>query len=793
MEHWFREVGRPALFNALAGACDRIDSELDNGLKLYIEENARLSTELNNLKSRVSDVDRLKEENQSLQRELQNLKDVSRTAASTVNKSKQRDAAKDSRSPLAPRSVNLVSNSKRPTESGKLDIDGLKFSELKEEHLKLSRNYTKLCEKYSELEGAHGKLNGRLRDMTKAYNGWMEHANKLNELCQKRSRTIKKLEAKLDAAAVAASGPLDRSFSSDDPVGLRNRQQGIASDALSESGLTRLDSIAREDPLVWPPREVGYESLRSTASASASPWPQIIDIGPRTTQSRDITPNLGIRFTTEDREPCSLPPLPQNRDTNLKEVVIKTEPSSDIPVVVSERCLRKRKHGEEQQEDLRASTRVKTEDDSDPLITIERRQFVLHESIDFDVEGGRVETPRKRSRTKHAVEDISGSTLIGAFQPDANDDVPDGQEVQLQASTRLVHSATRTLNFEVAEVEDDAATKSSEQSSELQEHRSSTSTPSNCNASLHQRRELNHSTRRKEQSSIRKGLASLGEDGDEDETPKTSTKRRSKTGRLHDLLNTPSPGNETITPLPSIQSGYVYASKLNEFQVPERRELPFGKCGLKKVDKISQPHTPEASNNKRASTNISAKRVPNERATGSGTGSARSLRERPKSELGITDFKINPNANEGYTYAFTEVVRSKDERAGLAGCVQEGCCGQTFRLQARAQRSQTGPADFQSLLEKYLGNDAWKLSTMTKPEKEDLWLEAKTQELANVHGKHRHRYHRAASPAGYWRTDFPSTQEELQDKEEAERMTRQMIDERYREAMRPGGKWLFRD
>lgn len=108
-------------------------------------------------------------------------------------------------------------------------------------------------------------------------------------------------------------------------------------------------------------------------------------------------------------------------------------------------------------------------------------------------------------------------------------------------------------------------------------------------------------------------------------------------------------------------------------------------------------------------------------------------------------------------------------------------------------RDRTSVVEFQALLENYLGDDAWKLSTMAKEEKEGLWLKAKTQELANEHGKHRHRFHRATSPIGYWRTGFPSTQEEQQDKEEAEKMTRRMIDDRYREAMRPGGRWLFRD
>ena len=114
-------------------------------------------------------------------------------------------------------------------------------------------------------------------------------------------------------------------------------------------------------------------------------------------------------------------------------------------------------------------------------------------------------------------------------------------------------------------------------------------------------------------------------------------------------------------------------------------------------------------------------------------------------------------------------------------------------LQASAKRDQTSPIEFQALLENYLGDDAWKLSSMTKQENEDLWLKAKTQDLANEHGKHRHRFHRAASPVGYWRTDFPSTQEDQREREEAAKVMRRMIEDRYREAMRPGGRWLFRD
>jgi hypothetical protein len=169
------------------------------------------------------------------------------------------------------------------------------------------------------------------------------------------------------------------------------------------------------------------------------------------------------------------------------------------------------------------------------------------------------------------------------------------------------------------------------------------------------------------------------------------------------------------------------------------------------------------------------------------------IRSRPLSKLRLDDFKINPAANDGYDFAYSEVVRGRDDRAALQGCVLESCCGQSFRNLARTMREAAGPMAFQALLETHLGDDAWRLGTMTKADKEALWLEAKTRELANQHGRHRHRYARRPSPPGYWRTDMPSTQEELQHQKEAQQLEKEMIADRYREAMRPGGRYIFRD
>ncbi|KAI2470905.1 SAE2-domain-containing protein [Annulohypoxylon bovei var. microspora] len=806
MENWFKEVGRPALFDALAGVCDRIDNELDVELGSHISKNTRLSTELESLRSRVSDVDQLREENQFLQREIQKLKDVNRAETSSIDQTIHHDGTRNSRHPLAPKSVNQVSNPKRSLEPGK-NIDNLKFSELKEEHLKLGGNHIKLREKYSELEDAHTKLNRRLRDMTKAYNRWMGHANQLNELCQKRSRTIKKLEAKLDATASETTVPFNASFSSDGSVQPERRQQTIASElvqsnASKEPGLARSDLIPREPPLIWPPTDdggIGYESLRSTASASPK-LAKIVDV-PRMGQRRAVTPRSGRYMSTQNGE-ASLPPLSHDRDANSEGVLVKHEPSSDTPVVVSERCLRKRKHGDEQMEEPRALVKVKVEEDgSDPRIINEHHEFVPHESIDFDAEGGRVDTPRKRNRTNVELEDMSGLNSIGIPWSHADTTHINRRENLMQNALRQGRSSIPP-RFDENPKSTHAKKNVASHPLELQKSYSSALQLFDRSTAPRQKLEVNTLTKRNEPSSLCNGIASLVEDGDEYETPRITTKKIPKTGRLRDLLDYPTPRHENITPTRGAQSNQAHTSAFLGSQVPQRRELPFGKSSVtpfeKRVKKtIGPPVTPEAPNSRRTSTNISTERSTSrrsdERAVNSVASDDTPLRDRPKSQLAINDFKVNPNTNEGYNFAFTDVVRNKDERANLAGCVQEGCCGQAFRLQARVQRDQTSTSDFQALLEKHLGDDAWKLSSMTRPEKEELWLEAKTQELANEHGKHRHRFHRAASPVGFWRTDFPNTQEEQRDKEEAAKVARQIVDERYREAMRPGGKWLFRD
>jgi DNA repair protein endonuclease SAE2/CtIP C-terminus len=175
------------------------------------------------------------------------------------------------------------------------------------------------------------------------------------------------------------------------------------------------------------------------------------------------------------------------------------------------------------------------------------------------------------------------------------------------------------------------------------------------------------------------------------------------------------------------------------------------------------------------------------------------LRARSISRLKLSDFKINSNYNQGYDYAFNEVVRGQEARQCLQGCTKAECCGRKFRVLAEMHREAAGiptlsqeQAD-EMLLDEYLGDNAYKIRGLSKEEKEELILQAKARDMANKFGRHRQAYERRASPPGFWRADFPTTQEVSDDCEKAHEMARSAIEERYKEAMRSNGRFIFRD
>jgi hypothetical protein len=170
------------------------------------------------------------------------------------------------------------------------------------------------------------------------------------------------------------------------------------------------------------------------------------------------------------------------------------------------------------------------------------------------------------------------------------------------------------------------------------------------------------------------------------------------------------------------------------------------------------------------------------------------LRQKPINELKLSDFKPNPIYNQGYSFAFAETVRKRADRACLMGCTRPECCGSTFRALAAAAAPLSSSQE-EKLLEEHLGDayDSMQLTQMSPEERHELILQARTRELANKHGKHRHAYERQTTPPGFWRVDFPTTQEDREDREKAAQLEKKAIMERRAEALRKGGRYVFRD
>lgn len=190
------------------------------------------------------------------------------------------------------------------------------------------------------------------------------------------------------------------------------------------------------------------------------------------------------------------------------------------------------------------------------------------------------------------------------------------------------------------------------------------------------------------------------------------------------------------------------------------------------------------------------------------------LRARPLHRLGPDDFKINPDNAQGLDYAFTEVVRSHDQRRCLPGCTRPTCCGSALRRLVEIgglptpytsglwsssppeeDKDQTTQEHAETrVLKEYLGADHdRRVARMSEAERKEVLLDAKTREFADRHGRHRQAFERRTTPPGFWRADMPSTQELEGDREEARGLERRRVGEMYREAMREGGRWRFRD
>nr|POF14850.1 hypothetical protein CFP56_71234 [Quercus suber] len=169
------------------------------------------------------------------------------------------------------------------------------------------------------------------------------------------------------------------------------------------------------------------------------------------------------------------------------------------------------------------------------------------------------------------------------------------------------------------------------------------------------------------------------------------------------------------------------------------------------------------------------------------------LRSRSTSSLRLEDFRINPNYM-GSEFAWADTLRGRDQRRCLPNCTKPECCGGAFMNFAEiVVPSRSDHTDAQ-VLKAYLG-PGWAelIGAHSKEKGAQILMQARAACLANQFGKHKQAFERRSTPPGFWRIDMPSTQEAEQDHAKARDMVREKIEERQREAMREGGRWVFRD
>jgi hypothetical protein len=136
---------------------------------------------------------------------------------------------------------------------------------------------------------------------------------------------------------------------------------------------------------------------------------------------------------------------------------------------------------------------------------------------------------------------------------------------------------------------------------------------------------------------------------------------------------------------------------------------------------------------------------------------------------------------------------SKADRRCLPGCIDPACCGEFLDAARNNLLPPSSKSDTQ-LLQEMFGLSPSDLAThYPVSQHEDVIFQARAQAFANEHGRHRKTFERAATPPGFWRMGMPSTQEEEEDRKEAEKIERIKVESMWREAMKGGGRWKFRD
>ncbi|KAH8200837.1 hypothetical protein TruAng_004996 [Truncatella angustata] len=793
MENWLRENAKPALLEALDEALHRVENDYQNAYHAENIKVAELNGQIQVLKVQAAKVGWLEQQNKNLKDELGQLKTSNHKQHQNERQSSVASRT-EVRTPLGPLSANRARSLGASVKHGDhLDTESLNRDELIAEYNKLNGKYGKLRGQFSDVLGANELLKKQLRDKIQACEKWVEHSKVLEVQSNSRKQKIEKLRARLNAVT-QDDATVDASF-------------------VSESHL-----ITGDGPLQT--EDLPAQNERNATDVITS-WPPLLRDASRDSSVLDGTDETG-------RAP-SLPPLPTVWAAATYHNAIK-EPSSDSPVIVSERAVRKRRRDDAPAQ-APAATRIKREEEgSDPIMTSEQRRFIVHESsFDFDNAGARIVTPRKtrttRSASREAPETVvrGRSHSHGRSSSSARDSSPSAfaahgsMSAHVQERDRAAAQWRETIQDNEYTEAMDYGEPADELHANIQGDQAAVpwrrniqadkcteamecGTPNDRSSALEPTIATTPKLIAREPKfnavvpvPLREGIESLAEDGNSImPTPTSAGRHTTKAGRLADLLNNTATLEREAIIRPSTRSAKKTSTRHDHvFKLPEKRVLPWQQAENTVGEALRAPSTPAASNAKRTVSAIKPKKTPLNATEKTKSKKDVPLRRRPAWSLKRADFKINPKCNDGLDFAYADVVRGKD-RALLPGCSREECCGKLYRPLAEHDLGNTSYIAFTSFLEHYLGEDAGRLGSMGKEEKEKIWLDAKIKEYSQKHGRHRERYSAMQEPPGWTDIGMPSTQEELEYREAAKRIESEEIAFRRSEALKKG-RYLFMD
>ncbi|KAI9787359.1 MAG: hypothetical protein M1816_007645 [Peltula sp. TS41687] len=728
--------------------------------------------------------------------------------------------------------------------------------------------------KYDELMVKYKHVNKRLVDMKNAHQILIAKSRKERENMKVWMQYLEQQDVQLKESWTA--GINDRPpISSDAGLKEQERQDVTTMSRQAEPSHSLVMDVISDKDVDTRPRDIPVSEKESHEAIGVSR-----DVNITAGLTKILRSQESTQDDVEDTGRLSEHPR-QNFDKSET-----AESESDLPVVVSERALKRKRptkpdsdvpdNHSGQQGTVKDPIKVKSEHGSSSPIGLSAVQELAGESLDLDEVGWTVKTPRKRARLQELamfnqrLTAHEASTIDQALQElpplessplDENsppDIVVDEDEEESRSPGglptlkgggtpvpdtihRLQKAGTSDLHCNLLEMlarsRSTPGGLSTTASHDTNKHESTAAQPRTSNLAHRVDQDSQYTRASSEPADAGVPQRRLPQNGKVEPKPKKMLEPKSNNlrvlqrsgnrtsgnnGPLHKLLRSVSAkvadvaeDGVSITQVTPTSRPSSSRLGVNTTITPEQ-----GKSGRSKVEiqqrlgQLLERSTPSKQALRPGQTepeSISRNRkkgVEGDRANAAGESGAsgpQRLRGRAFHLLELEDFRVNPNFNQGSNYAFTETVRNHERRRCLSGCTRPECCGNIFRktieiaglpaTRTSALRWNSSPPENEedTLLEEFLGDDRDRLRRLTEEERKELVLQARTKQFADKHGRHRQAYERRKTPPGFWRTDMPTTQEIEADREEARKMMRSRVEERYREAMRPGGRWIFRD